>query len=110
MDDGIGTAQVTDELPVQAGQGCEVQNTPAQLAEIGERTSGCSRVQVLQNVVADNNIERRTGLVRLDLCMLPAETLTEIFTGLDAGVGGPRQVAFQPGLEQPGPAPCIENS
>src|SRR3569832_284721 len=100
MDDGIGTAQVTDELPVQAGQGCEVQNTPAQLAEIGERPSGCFRVQVLQNVVADDNIERRTGLVRLDLCMLSAESVTEIFTGLDAGVRSLGQIAFQPGLEQ----------
>src|SRR5438552_8374424 len=96
---GIGAALVTVELPVQAGQGREVQNTPAQLAEIGERTSGRIRVQVLQEVVANDNIEWRTGLVRLNLIMLPAETLTEILTGLDAGVGSPRQVAFQPGLE-----------
>src|SRR3954447_17497246 len=102
---GIGAALVAVELPVQAGQGREVQNTPAQLAEIGERTSGRIRIQVLQNVVTNDHIERRSGLVRLDLRMLPAETLTEILTGLDTGVRSPRQVTFQPGFEQPGPAP-----
>src|ERR1700733_14743699 len=100
---GIGAALVTVELPVQTGQGREVQDTPAQFAEIGERTSGRIRVQVLQNVVTNDNIERRSGLVRLNLRMLPTETLAEILTGLDAGVRSPRQVAFQPGLEQPGP-------
>src|SRR3954471_21354690 len=105
----VRAALVAVELPVHLGQRGEVQNTATQLAEVAERASRGVRVEVLQNVVTDDNVKWRSRLVRLDLRVLPTKALTKIFTGLDAGVRRPRQVAFEPGLQQPRPATRIED-
>src|SRR6185312_9579423 len=58
---GIRPGAITVVLPVEPGERGEVQHPATQAREVREGALSCARVQILQHVIADHEIERRRG-------------------------------------------------
>src|SRR3569833_4000178 len=73
-------------LPVELGQCAEVQDTAAQSGKIIDRAAGGPRIEILQHVITDDEIERRSRAVLVDLAVLPTVALAQVLARLEPRV------------------------
>src|SRR6185437_12909983 len=96
-------------LPVAAGQGAEVQHSAAESPEVAQGARGGARMQILEHVVTDDEVEGGGAAVVLDPAVLPAIAAAEIEAGLETDILGPRQEALERGAQEPGAAAGVED-
>ena len=95
--------------PVARRERRQVQHAAREPAEIGDRTRGRAVVEVLQDVVADHEIERIRRPVR-ERALRPAEALAEVFAVFETRVLGARKRAAQRRAQQADAAARVEHA
>src|SRR6185437_4000385 len=108
VDVGIGSRRVAVPIPVASGQGAEVQRSAAEAPEVAQSAGGGAGIEVLQHVVADDEVERRGAAVFLEPAVLPPIAAAEIGARLQTDVLGSRQQALERGAQEAGAAAGIE--
>src|SRR5580693_41505 len=95
MDIGVGAAAIAVVQPILPRQHSEIEHTAAQARKICQGGCGLRVGEVLQHVVAYNELEAIRRSVALHAPPLPAVALTQIFARLQPDISRARQLPQQ---------------